>query len=970
VNAVLGSFKSASKIAWRSLTRTKLQNALVILITMAPFVFATYITTSAESQKATVQEQIDYQLGGAQALISPEVSPGEDWHQGPSIAALTWLPEGSAGTYPDPPKDDGIRTDPKPLFPNYEIIKLRNSDSTWVTKSGVGQILTIEGEYWSHKFASEKFAKIIEGRAPKTKNEVMLSESALERFGVSVGQEISQISSTASATNEYPTYKYKVVGVLKTAKYPNFDVVFIPSATPADGGKGSQEQFYLFGDQPITWDRVGELNKLGIAVLSKDVLANPPSYLDQPLLTINQPNLTEEDLANQASGYGSGSWGWLIIWLYYALMILVPMAVIVSAAFMFSARRQTHALAILSSVGATKQTIQAVTFISAFVLTLSGAILGISVGLGLVAIFAPINAKGDWNNYAGFHVDGAWTVALIGLAVALALMVGAIPARQGSKTNVLSVLRGTNLPTRLKIKTGVVSLLMLGTAVSYMIGFTIWQRYVLENEVWPSGDTLQWLTITGLFSQILLMLGFVTGSGWVIKLVSLVLSSLAKLFHSFTLQFAARDLILSRRRFSPLVAAVAVVSFMATAAVTNLYASALWNASFSQSVTLANQVFVDGSQTITKYVKNSVESSYGIESVKRTPDQIRDLQVELAESSKIVKSSGVIGKTVDPYSGLGAELALVPMAHLDKSDYCYWWNKEQNASYPGRFQQSPSAPPACENDPVEATKFVVGDTEDLRLISGGALNSDVEKVLIEGGFVAFDSLYVKDGQVTLDWVEREALFNSTVEGPPLPETERSISLKGIMNPVIKGHAFAYTGMISPATAASLGIAYEENLIVLNTSESVPTSLIDRWMASGISPTYNYSSGFTPEQVIFFGNLVMLGLLLLISGMAVGLTQIEARNDQRILARLGASRRFLRFAPAVQIFALLAASTGLGALGGIVATRTIYGGMANYSIDAPWQYLLALIVGAPLIIAGLALVATPRHPERKAKVAIE
>lgn len=74
MNAVLGSFKSASKIAWRSLARTKLQNVLVILITMAPFVFATYITTSAESQKATVQEQIDYQLGGAQALISPDVS--------------------------------------------------------------------------------------------------------------------------------------------------------------------------------------------------------------------------------------------------------------------------------------------------------------------------------------------------------------------------------------------------------------------------------------------------------------------------------------------------------------------------------------------------------------------------------------------------------------------------------------------------------------------------------------------------------------------------------------------------------------------------------------------------------------------------------------------------------------------------------------------------------------------------------
>lgn len=937
---------------------------------MIPFSFATYLTTSAQSAHATVQEQIDYQLGDAQALISPNVSPGKDWHQDPTRADLIWLPEGSAGTYPEPPKDDGIRTDPEPLFPNFELIQLRNSDSTWATKSGVGQILTIEGQYWSSKFASEKFAKIIQGRAPKAQNEVLVSESALERFGVSVGDEISEISSTPSASNDYPTYKHLVVGVLQTAQYPNFDVVYTPHLNSPESTKSSQVQYYLFGEQPITWDRVGELNKLGIAVLSREVLANPPSYLEQPLLTINQPNLTEEDFAKQASGYGSGPWGWLVIWLYYSLMILVPMAVIVSAAFMFSARRQTHALAILSSVGATKATLQTVTFVSAFILTLSGAILGIGTGLGLVAVLAPINAKGDWHGFAGFHVDSAWTVALLGFAVALALLVGVIPARQGAKTNVLSVLRGANLPARLKIKTGIASLLMLSISVAYMIGFTIWQRYVLENNVGQNGDTLQWLTITGLFSQILLMLGFVMGSGWVIKLVSIALSALAKVSRSFTLQFAARDLILSRRRFSPLVAAIAVLSFMATAAVTNLYSSAMLNASMSQSVTLANQVFVDASQTVSQYVKNSSGSSYGIDSVKRTASQIRDLEVELSESSNIVNSSGVLGKTADPYSPLATELVLVPMAHLDKSDYCYWWNHQNNSSNEGKWQQSPVAPPACENDPVDATKFAVGDVEDLRLISGGTTNADVEKVLNEGGFVAFDSLYLKAGQVKLDWVNREGLFNSDGEGPPLPEAEKTVTLKGILNPSITGHAFAYTGMISPATAASLGIEYEENLIVLNTNGPVPTSLIDRWMESGISPTYNFSGGFTPEQVIFYGNLVMLGLLLLISGMAVGLTQLEARNDQRILARLGASRRFMRIAPAVQVFALLATATALGAIGGIVATKTIYGGLASYNIEAPWEYLLALIIGAPLITAGLALLAAPRHPERKTKVAIE
>jgi hypothetical protein len=972
MNRAFGSLKSAAKIAWRSLAKTKFQNVLVILITMVPFAFATYLTTSEQSARATVDEQIAYQLGNAQALVSAEVSPGKDWHQDPSNVELQWLPAGSAGEYPSPPKDDGIRSDPKSVFQNYEIIHLRHADETWATKSGIGQILTIEGEYWSSKFDSDRFAKILKGREPRGSSEVLVSESALQRFGISVGDEITKISSAASTSNDFPTQKFLVVGVLQTSNYPNFDVVYMNHKEDAEVTTGNQDQFFLFGEEPITWERVGQLNKLGISVLSREVLANPPAYRDQPLLTINQPNLTEEELANQASGFGTGSWSWLIIWLYYSLMILVPMAVIVSAAFMFSSRRQTHSLAILSSVGASKAILRSVTFISAFILTISGALIGIATGLGLVAVLAPINAKGDWRNYAGFHVDSAWIIALMGFAVALSVLVGIIPARQGANTNVLSVLRGTNLPTRLKIKTGLASLLMLTIAVSYMLGYSIWQRYVFETGIAFNGDAAQWLIIAALFSQILLMLGFVLGSGWVIKFVSICLGVAAKIFRSFTVKFAARDLILSRRRFSPLVSAIAVVSFLATAAVTNLYASAMFNISMSQNLTLPNQVFVDGSQSVTQYVKNASGSSYGISSVVRTPSQIKDLEQELAKSSDLVTSSGILGKTPDPYSPAGSGIEVVPMAHLKRDQYCYWLNQKTYTSNQGsNWQKTPSSPPKCEADPSEATKFVVGGVEELRLISGGKVNADVENVLLNGGFVAFDSLYVTDGRATLDWVNREDLFNNSgVEGPILPKAEKSVALKAIWNPAMTGHAFVFTGMISPATATELGITYDANLIVLNTSAPVSPSLLDQWMEGGVSPTYNYQSGFTPDQVIFYGNLIMLGLLLLISGMAVGLTQIEARNDQRILSRLGASRRFISVAPSIQIFSLLAAATALGAVGGVVATKTIYGGMANYSMEAPWEYLLSLIVVMPLITALLALMAAPRHPERKARVAID
>jgi len=151
---------------------------------------------------------------------------------------------------------------------------------------------------------------------------------------------------------------------------------------------------------------------------------------------------------------------------------------------------------------------------------------------------------------------------------------------------------------------------------------------------------------------------------------------------------------------------------------------------------------------------------------------------------------------------------------------------------------------------------------------------------------------------------------------------------------------------------------------------VSSELADRWMQAGFSPTYDQAFGVTPEELIFWGNLIVLGLVLLISGLAVGLRQLEARNDQRTLSRLGATRRFLGAATALQLFLLLAVSSGLGAMGGELMARNVYRGVGGYEGQSPWQFYLLLIVVAPLIAALIAFLATPRSPERKAKVAIE
>lgn len=965
--ALSGTVKTAAKLAWRNLKRTRLQSILVIALTIVPFAVATYMSISSQSAQATPDEQIAYQLGNAKNMVRPQTSPGADWYQSPAYADLSWAHKSNPGETQSQPKDSGERTDPLAVLPSNDVIVLSSLENAWKTKNGIGAILSVQGEYWSPKFGNDKFAKVIAGVTPEAENQVMLSPTALNRFGVSVGDTITRLLDQKTDTvGQISTFK--VVGVLQTAQYPNLDVVYAPKLF-ANGLVGNP-QYYYFDGQPLGWHRVLELNKLGLGVLSKSVLANPPALLDQPLITINQPNLNEDELSNGMSGGGFWRFAWLAMLAYYAVMLLIPIAVIVSAAFMFGARRQTHSLALLSSVGATKRTIRAVTMVSALLLTMVGSLLGMAIGIGAAAIILPNKPYGDWHSYAGFHIDWNWLAIFTLLAVVLAFMVGFVPAGQSTKINVLSVMRGTNLPTKLKIRTGLASLLMLGGSSAFIIAATLWQRFQSASDIGINQATQQWLAVGISLAQVTLMLGFVVGSGWVIRAVSAVLLGASKLFKSFTFRFAARDLMLSRRRFSPLVSAMAVVAFIATAAISTMNASALLQASLAQSLALSNEVFFDANQQVSQYSKTDNGMSYGIIETSRTPAQVEGMRRELVSSSSSIVDSGIMGKTVDPWSmSAQSDPAPIAMAHLDPKDYCS--NFTPTASFSDSSQVENVAQRACENDVADATRFVIGDAKDLRLISGGAINAEAERVLTDGGFVAFDSIYVKGGSISIERVQRDDLFSTNSENAfTLPKVISSTTLKSVMNPSIKGHYFAFTGMMSAETAAKLGIVYSDSLIVLTTDKRVSSELADRWMQAGFSPTYDQAFGVTPEDLIFWGNLIVLGLVLLISGLAVGLSQLEARNDQRTLSRLGASRRFIGAATALQLFLLLAVSSGLGAMGGELMSRNVYRGVGGVDGQSPWQFYLLLIVVAPLIASLIAFLATPRSPERKAKVAIE
>ncbi len=990
VTAWFNGRRLALTIARRSMRRNLLQSLLIILIIGVPVAAGSAGVIFLQSQKATPSETATLGLGRTQARFTANVPPGDNVYQRPdSDRAFGY----KSGQYLPP--GPGNLVNPTTLYPKGSWV-IERIDSTPVkTRTGVGNLKLIEGNVWSPEMAGRY--NVLAGHIPTANNQVMVTPAALQRIGTKIGSTLK-----VPTGNNYRTFK--IVGTIRAAEFSNeISAVFaraaaISGATPdADLGSFS---FYLGMPKPqtqaddvnyhrpahaVTWRQVVDFNKQGIGVYSRSVILNPPAPSEVPFNKVNQ---ADESSYNSISSYVLG--GLILI-----PVILLPIFVLAGSAFAFGARRQQRSLAVLSSLGAKRSLLRFITIANGIWLGLLGGALGLVLGLPLAEALLEYTSGGSKLRYPGFHVNPFIEGGILLGGAFIGAIVSVIPAISAAKVDVLATLRGTRQLAKVKVRTGIFSLILIAVGAGIVIlGLEVTLNYLQHMRTSHGSYYSSWKENVKLWAppvgSIIVILGLILGSGWLLKFLRLVLSGFG-----MAAKYAANDLIYNRRRYQGIIAAVIATSFVGATAISLVF-SLNQNTNEQYRATMPkNQLSADADWAYNA----TLGSGVGIEPYRQALAQSEaKLETYLASASSVAEtnSAGLVNRHEPFYKTgyatglgggnpkLGAEGQQPVIAkdlryicpNLPQSAWFAEFNRLMKSGKVTELETLATNPRFFDCDALTAEQDVllVGDVKDLNTVLGRIASAQAKQTLQSGGAVSFRRGFVVNEKTVLNWHPSGWAYYDGYNGDQAPrefqasaQPSKTVSLATTYEQTPNR---SLSVMISPETAKKLGIDYSPAVLFVNYAHDLTFSQKDQLQAEigGFQMDDGYPAD--PQANAWWVLLAVAFFVIAATGIALGLAQIEATADRSTLVAVGAPRRFRAKVLALQALMLTLLGTFFGAAVGFYLSYRMLtiNGVDHFRV-APWQYSL-LVVGIPLVTSIGFWLGTPRKEPFKARLAIE
>ncbi len=472
----VASWRAALRIARREARKARWRSALVIAMIALPVMFLAFAAVSYDMFTLNGTERADQSMGTATARVI--------WQ---SRVPAAQMPDPEQGSYSDmslalggngnPTLDPGrptqptqvatpggdVKVDPKtgqPAGPSdvdkpptradlvaalpagSTVAPLRRGVVALKIPDGVAQIDAVSVDATTS--LTDGYVRVIEGHAPVVTAEVALTRQAMARLGVGVG---------GSVTLGGGTHPFRVVGEVEFPSLLDQVALFAPLPDPTpDGMEFNRDSWLVRTPGPVTWSDVLRYNQLGMIVTSRAVLENPPPA-DQIVFVYADGGVNVEQV----------SYAVLIAGL--ALLEIILMA---GPAFAISARRRQRQLALVAANGGTSAQVRRIVLADGVVLGLSGAVVGIA--LGIVAAFAArplIEATLAHFRAGGYRVFPVAMLAIAGLALVTGVLAALVPAFIIARQNIISSLAGRRGVTRSRKRWLVLGVAMaaLGTVV-------------------------------------------------------------------------------------------------------------------------------------------------------------------------------------------------------------------------------------------------------------------------------------------------------------------------------------------------------------------------------------------------------------------------------------------------------------------------------------------------------------------------
>ena len=419
----MSGWRAALRIAWREARRSAGRSALVIALIAVPVAALSFTAIVHDSTSPTPDEDADRRIGAAQALVS--------WpYRGPVIQEPTRdfaIPTTNAEG--QDPSEERL----KALLPGTELVPVDRGGAGIRTTAGVGRagvrMLDLTNPL------THGMITVLEGRAAANATEITLSRKAMDRTGAALGGSLT--------TEDGRTFT--VVGVIEEPdRLDNTTLVALP------GTFERTDRSWLV-TTPLPWPKVKELNKVGIAALSRTVLNNlPPASERYPELPGSQ-EITADVLVLVAG------------------LALLEMSLLAGSALAVGARRRKRDLALVAAVGGSPAHVRRIVLTDGVVMGTLAALGGVVLGVVAAVASRPLI---EWLLAERFAAQRFYPSALAALAL-LAIVTGAlaalVPAWISSRQDVVTALAGRRGITRSRRRWLVLGLTLVAAGIA--VGF-------------------------------------------------------------------------------------------------------------------------------------------------------------------------------------------------------------------------------------------------------------------------------------------------------------------------------------------------------------------------------------------------------------------------------------------------------------------------------------------------------------------
>ncbi|MFJ9441182.1 FtsX-like permease family protein [Kitasatospora sp. NPDC101235] len=945
----LSAWRVALRMARRDALRSKGRSALVIAMVALPVLGVTGADVVFRSADLTPAEKAVRYMGQATGELymterGASVKQAPDPEQGYSVKrAEDDVKEGEAPKY-TPAQQRARDTAPaelaRQLLPAGATLVPELSGPYTAASSTEGLISTRVSEADLADPVWRGRMNLVQGRAPAADTEAAVTRDFLKRSGLKIGDRTAVRGLEASTFTITGVYEYpgdlrateltaRPGTLLNRLPKPSGDSNS-PTEGPGGATKGPDEPTRWLVKLPagasIDWQKVKELNEYGFVVTSRTVLADPPARDEVPYFV-------------EMKQYGGGTNYFnrtdVVILATVVGMALLEIVLLAGPAFAVGARRSRRQLGLLAAAGGERANVRAVVLGGGVVLGITGAVVGLGLGTGLVALLRTSAEEYSGRRFGHFAVLPLDLLGILLVGLVTGLLAAVVPAVQASRQDVVAALTGRDALKPPSRKLAVLGLLMLGGGAALALyGAT-------------SGVGNRSFAVLG---------GSAVAELGMVALVPYLVGLFGRLGRWLPLgpRLALRDSVRHRGRTAPAVAAV-------MAAVAGSVAVSVYIASYEE-------------QYRREYVASGPSGAVILGSGWLSDEKMLPQMREAVERSIPDLGPRADVRRVQPKGDCseGSYCGYVSV-ELPKEDRCPLMDSDETLSDAAR-NQILSTDKRCQTDHRRGSPFnpvTAGDATLLRNLYG-VTDAVGGQALAAGKAVVFDARYIKDGKTIL---RSSGLATGNGGGPAKP-THTEIAVDAVLAaPTVPAPAQV---VVSPDTVARLGFATTPAGSVWLPG-GMPSDSAQQKADGALAKVSDHDvlkieRGYeSPAGLIQLGLNVFAGIVALgAAGIATGLAAADSQRDLTTLAAVGAEPRIRRSLSGFQCGVIAAMGALLGVVCGVVpgvalrkveAAANSYPGMSpeelanKASLVFPWPAIAATVLLLPVLAAALAALMT-------------